>query len=65
MEKSKRVLRDDEVRKEFRNYFVKLKRKLQLDAGLEDIIWLHLQSTGNDKPELFNKGVENFGYKVQ
>lgn len=64
IEKPKRVLREDEVRREFKTYFVKLKRNLKLNAELENIIWLHLKSTGCDKPELFDKGVENFGYKL-
>lgn len=59
-----RELRDDEVRKAFKSYFVKIKRKLKLDASLEQVLWLHLKATGNNKPELFDKGIENFGYKV-
>lgn len=64
VEKPKRPLRDDEVRKQFKSYFVKLKKNLKLESSLENILWLHLKSTGNDKPELFEKGVRNFGYRV-
>lgn len=59
-----RELRDDEVRTAFKNYFVKIKRKLKLEPSLEQVLWLHLKATGNDKPDLFNKGIEHFGYKI-
>lgn len=62
--KAKRELREDEVRKAFKSHFVKLKRSLKLDASLEEVIWLHLKATGNDKPELFERGVRHFGYKI-
>lgn len=59
-----RPLREDEARKAFKSYFVKLKRKLRLDASLEGVLWLHLKATGNTQPELFDKGVQHFGYKI-
>lgn len=62
--KSSRPLREEEIRKEFKKYFIKLKRKLNLDPSLESILWLHLKSAGYAQSELFDKGIENFGYKV-
>jgi len=62
--KTARPLREDEVRKEFRNYFVKIKRQLKLDPSLEGVIWLHFKAAGFDQPEKFDKGIENFGYKL-
>lgn len=62
--KPPRELREDEVRKEFRSYFVKIKRKLNLDPSLEEVLWLHLKSVQCAKPNLFDKGVKNFGYNI-
>ena len=62
--KQPREKREDEVRSDFKRYFVKLKRKLKLDSSLEDVIWLHLKASGFAKEELFDKGIENFGYKL-
>jgi hypothetical protein len=59
-----RELREEEVKKEFKQYFIKLKRKLDLDPNLEGVLWLHLKSAGFAKPELFSKGIEHFGYKL-
>lgn len=56
--------KESQVRRDFKQYFVKLKRKLSLDPSLEEVIWLHLKATGFAKEELFDKGVENFGYKL-
>ena len=63
-EKKSRKKREDEVRSDFKKYFVKLKRKLNLDSNLEDVIWLHFKAAGFAKEELFDKGIENFGYKL-
>lgn len=54
----------ESAREEFRKYFVVLKRKLNLAPELENVIWLHLKATGNDKKEKFNEGVQHFGYKI-
>lgn len=62
--KKVRELREDEIREEFRKYFVKLKRKMNLKPDLEKIIWLHLKSAGFAKPELFDNGVKHFGLSL-
>lgn len=62
--KKKRELRPEEVRKQFKQYFIKLKRKLNIKNDMEQILWVHCKAIGCDKQELFDKGVENFGYKV-
>jgi hypothetical protein len=56
--------REEEVREDFKHYFVQLKRKLDLDSSLENVIWAHLKAIGCAKEELFNQGIENFGYKL-
>ena len=63
--KNSRPLREEEIKKEFKKYFIKLKRKLNLDPSLENILWLHLKSAGYAQSELFDKGIENFGYTVK
>ena len=62
--KPKRELRDSEVRKEFKKYFVKLKRKLDLSGDMENVLWLHCKAAGFAKVELFDKGIANFGYRL-
>jgi hypothetical protein len=51
-------------REEFRKYFLKLNKKLNLNKSLEEVIWIHLKTIDHDKKELFDKGVEHFGYKL-
>ena len=51
-------------REEFRKYFLKLNKKLNLNKSLEEVIWIHLRTIEHDKKELFDKGVEHFGYKL-
>ena len=58
------VKKEKEKREEFRTYFIRLKRKLNLDAYLEDIIWLHFKAAGFDEKEKFDDGVRHFGYKI-
>jgi hypothetical protein len=62
--KSQRALTEKECREAFRVFFVKVKRKLNLAPNLEAVIWTHLKSIKHDKPEDFEKGIENFGYKL-
>ena len=54
----------DNNREEFRKYFLKLNKKLNLNKSLEEVIWVHLKTIEHDKKELFDKGVEHFGYKL-
>jgi hypothetical protein len=54
----------DNNREEFRKYFLKLNKKLNLNKSLEEVIWIHLKTIEHDKKELFDKGVEHFGYKL-
>jgi hypothetical protein len=54
----------DNNREEFRKYFLKLNKKLNLNKSLEEVIWIHLKTIKHDKKELFDKGVEHFGYKL-
>lgn len=54
----------DNNREEFRKYFLKLNKKLNLNKSLEEVIWIHLKTIQHDKKELFDKGVEHFGYKI-
>lgn len=54
----------DNSREEFRKYFLKLNKKLNLNKSLEEVIWIHLKTIEHDKKELFDKGVEHFGYKI-
>ena len=54
----------DNKREEFRKYFLKLNKKLNLNKSLEEVIWIHLKTIQHDKKELFDKGIENFGYKL-
>jgi len=51
-------------REEFRKYFLKLCKKLNLNKSLEEVIWVHLKSIKHDKVELFDNGVKHFGYKI-
>ena len=59
-----RPLREEEIKEEFRKYFVKLKRKLKLSSSLENVLWLHCKAAGFAKPESFDKGIRHFGYKI-
>lgn len=54
----------DATREEFRIYFVELKRKLNLEPEIEDVLWLHLKAIGMNQKEKFNDGVKHFGYKI-
>lgn len=51
-------------REDFRKYFLKLNKKLNLNESLEEVIWIHLKTIKHDKKELFDKGVQHFGYKI-
>lgn len=51
-------------REDFRKYFLKVSKKLNLKKYLEEVIWTHLKTIKCDKKELFDKGVKHFGYKI-
>ena len=59
-----RPKKESEHREDFRIYFAKLSRKLNLDKYLEEVLWLHLKATKNDRKELFDDGIKHFGYKI-
>lgn len=63
MVKEKKV-KEVDPRDSFRKFFIRIKDKLKLAPSMEAVLWKHLESTKNDKPELFAKGVEHFGYKI-
>lgn len=54
----------DNSREDFRKYFLKISKKLKLNKSLEEVIWTHLKTIKCDKKELFDKGVQHFGYKI-
>ena len=51
-------------REDFRKYFLKLSRKLNLEKYLEEVIWIHLKTIKHDNKELFDEGIKHFGYKI-
>lgn len=57
-------IQSEDSREEFRKFFIKIKSKLNLDKDMEEVLWLHLKSSGFDKKELFEKGIKHFGYKL-
>ena len=60
----KQAEKKTDERENFRKYFLKLSKKLNLDKYLEDVIWIHLKSIKHNKKELFDKGIKHFGYKI-
>lgn len=63
-EARKAKLEPEDSREEFRKYFVGLKRQLNLQPELEQVIWLHLQAVNMATKDKFNDGVKHFGYKI-
>jgi hypothetical protein len=61
--KQKHRIKPD-AREDFRKYFLKINKKLNLNQSLEEVIWIHLKTIKHDKKELFDKGIEHFGYKL-
>ena len=61
---SKRSAGFGDSREEFRKYFVGLKRKLNLQPELEQVIWLHLKAVNMATKEKFNEGIRHFGYNI-
>lgn len=54
---------EENTREEFRKYFAKIKRTLSLSSDMEEIVWLHLKSTGFNRKDKFDDGLRHFGYK--
>jgi len=51
------------VREQFKTYFGKYCREnSNVSRKLEQPVWLHLVAIKHDKPELFEKGLKNFGF---
>ena len=63
-EKAPKQEKESDSREDFRKYFLKLSKKLNIDKSLEFVIWTHLKTIKCDKKELFDKGVKHFGYKI-
>ena len=59
-----KIQREEDVREDFKKYFIKLRRKLNLNSQLEEVIWLHLKAIKMASQDKFDDGVRNFGYKV-
>ena len=52
------------ARKDFKKYFTKIKRKLNLSDDLENIIWIHLEAINHNTNDKFDDGIRHFGYKI-
>lgn len=60
----KKEATDSEKREQFRIFWARSKKRyVTKTEGLENILWLHLKATGNDKPEKFEEGLKHFGLK--
>ena len=58
-----RVLLESEKREQFRIFWAQAKRNFAKSKDLENVLWAHLKSSGNDVPENFKKGILHFGLK--
>jgi hypothetical protein len=60
-----KVLSAQEKRDQFRMFWARSRKRYNKKnpTGLEQILWLHLQATGNDEPEKFEDGLKHFGLK--
>lgn len=62
--KTKKQNRSDvEIREEFRKYWTVAKKEFNRGKELEEVLWAYLVSIGFNKPELFEKGIKQFGLK--
>lgn len=64
LEKNEQKVEKSNDRHEFKKYFLKLSKKINIDKSLEEVIWIHLKTIKCDKKDLFDKGVKHFGYKI-
>lgn len=53
----------ENVREQFSAFWAVAKKSYKRSKDMEDILWAHLKSSGFDKPEFFEKGIEHFGLK--
>lgn len=58
-----KVLSDLEKREKFRLFWAKNKNKYSDSKDMEDILWIHLQSSNLSEPEKFEEGIKHFGLK--
>lgn len=56
-------LTNQQKREQFRLFWAKEKRKYGKAKDLEEIVWLHLQSSKMDEPSQFEAGLAHFGLK--
>ena len=56
-------LSDKQKRAAFKAFWTQNKKSYGMTNKLENVLWLHLVSTKNDSPELFQAGLDNFGIK--
>jgi len=52
----------ENVKEEFKKFFVQKKHELNIDPSLEEAIWLHFKACGFDKKDKFLEGLKHFGF---
>lgn len=52
-----------EKREQFKLFWAQSRKKYGRPRELENVLWTHLVSTGNDEPEKFQAGLDHFGLK--
>lgn len=57
------VLSESACRHQFKMFWAKTRKQYKASKELEQILWIHLKATGNDKPEKFEDGLVHFGLK--
>jgi len=61
--KKRDAYEESKAKEAFGTWWTAARKSYDRPKDLEDVLWAHLRSTGHDKPELFEKGVEHFGLK--
>lgn len=54
----------DNSREDFRKFFVKIRKKLELSQDMEEVLWIHFKRRGFAKKDKFLEGIKDFGYKL-
>ena len=54
----------ENVREEFRKYFIRIKKSLNLSSDMEEILWLHFKACKFDSVDKFEIGLKHFGYSL-